>query len=218
MGLKNKITIFFLILFISAINTFAEVIRQFDHDKLEKYRSLDKYDYDQAVTKYEPSWFLNFLGALGKFLAQGIGSIFIAVAAIALIGLILYLIFKSGLGSTISNKNYTNEIELNDVEDIEHLDLDLLLAEALANKDYRSATRIMYLQVLQGLNKKKLIDWQIEKTNDDYIKEIKDPRLKNKVDNVTYLYEYVWYGEAELNTLTFEQIEPQFNSLIKEHY
>ncbi len=179
---------------------------------------MDKYDYDQVVDKYEPGWFIEMLRTIGIFLAQGIGSVLIIIAVIALVGLILYLILKSGLGKTISDKDYADEIEIGDVEDIEELDLDLLLKNALANNNYRAATRIMYLQVLKGLNKKKLIDWQNEKTNYDYIREINDTNLKTRLDKVTYLYEYIWYGEAVLNALSFEEIEPHFNQLIKEYY
>ncbi len=219
MALKNKIIIFILTLCLGITSTFAEVAnRQFDQEKLDEYREMDKYDYDQTVEKYEPSWFLKVLGTIGHFLAQGVGSVLIVIAVILLIALIIFLVYKSGLGSTVSNKDYADEIEIQDVEDINELNLDELLQEALSNQNYRMATRIMYLQVLKGLNNKKIIDWQNEKTNYDYIREIKDQNLSDRLDQVTYIYEYIWYGEAELNTSSFKQIEPQFNQLIKEHF
>lgn len=216
--MKNKFFIFLLTFCLCITGAIAEETRQFDQGKLDEYRAMDKYDYDQVVKTYEPSLFMKILGAIGEFLAQGIGSVLIVIAVIALVGLIIYLIFKSGLGSTVSDKDYSDEIEIQEVEDINELDLDKLLADALANGNHRMATRIMYLQVLKGLNKKKLIDWQNEKTNYDYIREIKDRTLSDQLDQVTYIYEYIWYGEAEINALSFEQIEPQFKQLIKEHH
>lgn len=80
-------------------------------------------------------------------------------------------------------------------EDIEGINIDALIDEALRDKNYRLALRWCFLKSLQWLNKQDKITWQPSKTNVDYQQELKDKQLKENFTGLSHVFEYVWYGE-----------------------
>jgi len=98
---------------------------------------------------------------------------------------------------------------------IKNEDLSVLIQKAIEQKNYRLAIRYYYLLALQKLSKHEFIEWQQEKTNEDYIKEIKQSLLKSKFSSSTYLYDFVWYGNFDINELEFAKAEAEFNELNK---
>jgi Domain of unknown function (DUF4129) len=93
-------------------------------------------------------------------------------------------------------------------DDIEHnlknVDFEKLIKDTLLSGDYRLAIRYYYLCILKKMSEKSIIDWNPEKTNSDYLYEIKSDSLKSDFAYVSYLYNYIWYGEFEVDTATFE--------------
>jgi len=79
--------------------------------------------------------------------------------------------------------------------------------------NYRNAIRYLYLDSLKNLSASNKIDWDFQKTNSDYYRELKDPTLKNLFKKVSYLYDYVWYGEFDLNETSFKEAQSEFESL-----
>lgn len=80
-------------------------------------------------------------------------------------------------------------------EDIEGINMDKLIDEALQKSNYRLALRWCFLKSLQWLNKQNKITWQPSKTNIDYQKELNDKTLKDGFTGLSNVFEYVWYGE-----------------------
>jgi integrase len=64
-----------------------------------------------------------------------------------------------------------------DEEIIQSMDIKSLITNALKDENYRLAIRYHYLYILQQLELKKIIDWELQKTNHDYQREIKDKQL-----------------------------------------
>ncbi|PJJ47991.1 uncharacterized protein DUF4129 [Hymenobacter chitinivorans DSM 11115] len=82
-------------------------------------------------------------------------------------------------------------------EDIHGLDFDALLTEAEAAGNYRLAVRLGYLYVLKQLTDQGLIQWQPDKTNHDYLRELTASQLRPAFRELTQQFEYVWYGEQQ---------------------
>lgn len=136
-----------------------------------------------------------------------------------LLGIVaLYLVIKFLLQNPISSvfKTETKEIEgFSYVEEnIEQIDFDKLIKKALKDNNYRLATRFLYLKSLKSLANKKIIEWHYDKTNSDYLNEIKDGKLKDLFRHVSYIYDYVWYGEFPIDETSFNKNKDDFNQLI----
>lgn len=133
--------------------------------------------------------------------------------------IVLYLLIKFLLQNPVSTvfKTENKTIEgFNYVEEnIEKVDFDTLIKQALKDSNYRLATRYMYLKSLKALASKKTIDWHYDKTNTDYLNEIKDTTLKALFKRVSYIYDYVWYGEFPIDEARFNKNKDDFNQLIK---
>lgn len=205
-------------------------LRKFDKDNLDEYKA-DK-DFNYEIEKIEPSplegvfnwlqrvlfsfleWIFGNRAATGiiRFIAQIIPYV---IAAIVLFLLIKFFL-KVNINSIISGKSNTSTVRLTEDEElIKSEDLPTLIKNAIAQKNYRLAVRYYYLLVLQKMSNSEIIDWQQQKTNEDYINEIESATLKQKFTSGTYLYDFVWYGNFELNENEFVKAENQFNELTK---
>jgi len=91
-----------------------------------------------------------------------------------------------------------------------------LIAKAINDQNYRLAIRYFYLKILKQLTEIELIKWEIQKTNEDYIKELSEKRIKEKFKSITRLYDFVWYGNFKINESQFSLVKLDFNSLEKE--
>ena len=107
------------------------------------------------------------------------------------------------------------EITLDNVEQYIHeSDLDRFLREALAAGNYALAVRLYYLQVIKHFSETGAIRWSREKTNRDYLREMKDHRLGRAFREATRHYERVWYGNEALDGAGFSALEPSYKQLI----
>ena len=163
-------------------------------------RNLFSFTSDEAS--------MTFVGYLMKFLA------------IIVIGFVVYLIVKAILnkeGKWIFGKNSDKKvINYSDVEkNLQLVDFEKLIEATLLSDEKRLTIRYYYLWLLKKLAAKEIIVWDLEKTNSDYLYEIKDRDLKEDFVYMSYLYEYIWYGEFEISENTFEKAINSFNKAIK---
>jgi hypothetical protein len=134
--------------------------------------------------------------------------------------LVLYFIIKTLVndeGNWIFGRS-TKKIDINATvlkEELLETNFDDLIQKAKEVKDYRLAVRYYYLKVLKALTQKDIIDWDNEKTNHDYYNEIKDASLREEFEYISYIYDYCWYGEFDLDEKAFENVEEKFIQLIK---
>ena len=85
---------------------------------------------------------------------------------------------------------------------------------AIIREDFREAIRVYFTMILQELIALDLIKWKREKTNHQYIQELKDIQIKSSQSKCTRLFEIVWYGEYEIDRTKFEELKPHFISFI----
>jgi hypothetical protein len=91
----------------------------------------------------------------------------------------------------------------------------ILSQQAAARGDYRQAVRYNYAYILQLLNEKEYIRFQPQKTNDQYLKEVRQKPLSSDFGTITLQYEYVWYGDFTLNREQYESVAGGYRNFIK---
>ncbi|WP_411768050.1 hypothetical protein [Winogradskyella sp. A3E31] len=135
---------------------------------------------------------------------------------------VLYLLAKFLIQNSISSvfKTETKKIDgFNYVEEnIADINFDKLIKKALKANDYRLATRYLYLKSLKVLSQRNTIDWHYDKTNLDYINEIKNENVKTLFKRVSYIYDYVWYGEFFINQSDYDKNKKDFDHLISSNF
>lgn len=132
--------------------------------------------------------------------------ILIALAVVA----IVFGIYKSEIkGLFFSNKNKLNVSE--HLEDIHSIDYEKMIEEAIANKNYRYAIRLNYLRSLKKLSDKEIIYWKVEKTNREFLREIKLNSLKSKFEKITTDFESIWYGGFEIDHSAYMHLQNYYS-------
>lgn len=153
-----------------------------------------------------PSW-------LERFFSSTVTKTFFWSLAVIFIVFILYkLFFTEGIfqrKSTISKVNVVQEAEDNLSATTDYYKL---IAQSVANNNYRLATRYHYLQALQKLVAKGAIQFTADKTNYQYLAELYGKPYYNNFAALTLNYEYAWYGSFQITDAMFYKIQNNFTA------
>ncbi len=203
-------------------------IKEFNKDKLEEFKTDDDFNYTivkqevgffgmiwswiKRIFKKILTWFFGVDSASGILLTL-LKVVPYIVLIIVLILTIKYFL-KVNTNTIISGKTEKAKVVITEDEEIiSNKNINELISKAVSQENYRLAVRYYYLLVLQKLNERELIVWEQQKTNEDYIKEIKEQTISLKFKDLTRLYDFVWYGNFEINQIEFAKVESNFNKL-----
>jgi hypothetical protein len=147
-------------------------------------------------------------------------TVFLRTIAVLIIVFVIYLIVKALInkeGQWIFGKNSSKRnIYYSDIEkNIHLLDFEKLIKESIQSGEKRVAIRYYYLWLLKIMAQNHYIEWDIEKTNSDYLYELQRPAHKEEFTYLSYLYNYIWYGEFEIDESSFIKTENRFKNAIK---
>lgn len=92
-------------------------------------------------------------------------------------------------------------------EDIATLDFEEEISKALEQKNYALVVRLRYLQGLRFLSDLGKVQIKPDKTNIDYVYEIKEKPSKEAFAQLARLFDYIWYGEFNALEKHAEQSE-----------
>ncbi|RNC88555.1 MAG: DUF4129 domain-containing protein [Allomuricauda sp.] len=189
----------------------------------ERYQG-DEFDYEVKTGEAQNllARFFNWLGRIlrntfGIEVPPGAFKVMEIIVYVLMGGLIIYLLIRVLINEKF-NSIFTKkaksiiDIELSE-QHIENIDLDGLLKEALNQRDYRLAIRYQFLKLLKQLSQKNFIDWHFDKTNSDYQQEIETPDVKARFKEVAYIYDYIWYGEQEIDDTKYHAANALFGVL-----
>lgn len=151
------------------------------------------------------------LSGLSQVIVYSLGTIFLIVIVVFIILRVKKIDIRTLLGK---KKIDTPEIEIY-TENVHEMNFDTLISNALKNKDFRLATRFLYLRNLKYMTDNGIIKWNINKTNYSYQHEIKDTELRSKFLETTFIFDYVWYGEFSVDEYQFVTVEKSMNDFSK---
>lgn len=202
--------------------------RSLAKDRLAQFREQEAFDYQEEPQK---AWLRQFLRDLLMLLQQWkpdfdpgapdidllmqrIRNILYVVLGLALLT-ILFVLIRNNYGRFLQKAPaHLPEDQYRVVEDsISGVDFDTQIAEATNQGRYAEAIRLHYLKILGQLDEQGRISWQHNKTNHDYLRELKGQAEHPTFRKVTRIFEYVWYGQFPLNQALFHQSLQPFQEL-----
>lgn len=203
-------------------------VQKINKEDISTYKNDPKFDYEIVDTN--PTWWNDFKTWVGNLFerlfewvfgveeAAGMLAAFLRIIPYLLLALLLFLLIRFFLNVNASapNSTYQNEafVGLSEEEHIiKNEDIQALIQKALADKNYRLAVRYSYLYSLQLMSDKELIDWQMQKTNHDYLAEIKTPDLQTSFSKITRIYDYIWYGDFDIDEAKYLKAKAVFSQL-----
>jgi len=199
--------------------------RQFDPERLERYRSNPDYQYDrptpepperpkpEELIRERPEAYTDPRIEIDGPNIGGIVKVIFWISVIGGGGFMLLQIFRVRLKNLFKKKSDEGKVEFEEVldpEDISNLELDDPIRNAIDKGQYRKATRLLYLKALRQMQDRSMIVWRREKTNRDYLRELKIRELRPPFRQITHLFEYIWYGEVPLDQDNFNQAYATF--------
>jgi len=81
--------------------------------------------------------------------------------------------------------------------------------------DYALAMRLYYLAIIKEMSLKKLIKWKRDKTNGEYLRELRSSNFFTEFNEVTNIFERIWYGGGKIDAGTFAGFEGKFRGLVE---
>ncbi len=196
-------------------------VRQIDSQKIKSYLQDKDFRYfedpEDTKTLWEKfiDWINKQIVMLFDLDSNGVTSDIIIYLLIAFAVLALfYGIYRNEIKGLFLGDKKIKSIDVKEaVEDIHSIDFNKLIEEAVQNKNYRYAIRLNYLRLLKVLSDKQIINWKPEKTNREYLKEIKQHSLTKSVSVVTNDFENIWYGGFEIDQDNYSYLIARYNDV-----
>lgn len=197
------------------------------NDLNEKYNS-EEFIYER--TNDNSGWWTRFkqwLSDVFKDLfdinsdarAADLTDIALQVFYVVIFLLVVFFIVKAIInkeGNWVFGKSSDKSIiPVTDIENnIYETDFQSLITAAEGENNYRLAVRYYYLWLLKSLSEAQMIEYDVEKTNSDYFLEIEKTEAKDLFSYTSYLYNYIWYGEFDIDNNQFQKAKNAFTHFL----
>jgi hypothetical protein len=202
---------------------------EFDQSQIDKLKSAPDFDYTPKIQSQ--SWWAAFKQWLGNLWGDfwewlfgdvGAGSVLAFIIKILpyiilafLLGFGIWLFIKLDPGGSALKQPGQPGVDLSlEEEIIQKQDISKLIAKAIREKNYRLAIRYYYLSVLKKLREREIIEYQFQKTNAEYLSEIQDGFLKEQFRKITWIYDFIWYGDFHVDETQFEKAKVEFEDVL----
>lgn len=195
--------------------------KYFSEGQILELKTNPDFNYKEPPSAAESIWdrFIQWIGQFFGALFEGATNTNwgrILVYAAAFVGFIIVLlmilrvnafrVFYSGADKgTIASAAFH--------ENIHEMDFEKLIHEAMERKKYREGIRLIFLHALKLLTDKQLIHWQAGKTNHDYVSELSTGDLKSNLTELSFYFDYAWYGNFIVKEDAFNKTQQIFQSL-----
>ena len=187
--------------------------RNFSSSSLNVYKNDKNFQYEKETIQGETWWdrFWDwFWNKYDDIMSTETGRTtmkiiywFLGIAALAFFVLKVSKMNRLNLFSASPQSNTPYTIE---EENIHAISFDEAIQNALHEGNYRLAIRLVYLQNLKMLTDKDIIEWQLNKTNKDYLREL-IPSLQQSFKHITDVFEYAWYGHFTVTREDFATLK-----------
>ncbi|AVR46094.1 DUF4129 domain-containing protein [Christiangramia fulva] len=200
----------------------------FNQEKLKEIKKDNAFNYLNAREKENwwtrfKSWvnakWNQFLGWLfGEYSPGSFMSVLFEILPYLLLlcffALVIWLFSRLNPGRKMMQTSEKNEVFLSKEEElVKSKDLPSLLKEAVKAGNFRLAVRYYFLNELRKMDNLGIINYEFQKTNHDYFKEIEDPALNAEFVLITRFYEFIWYGSFKVTEKDFRIAEKEFQKI-----
>ena len=194
--------------------------RKFSDSKLDELKNDSDLNYKEPPTVAESLWtrlwmWLSYLfnllirGAtttqLGRIIMYSLGLALLVAIVMMLLKVDAVRVFFSG-----ADRAATYQVLH---ENIHEMDFEKLIREAIGKNEFRQGTRLIFLYALKILSDGHHIQWVPGKTNHEYVEELSKSELKTGFNELSFYFDYAWYGNFQITPDLFQKVETTFQEL-----
>lgn len=192
-------------------------LRAFDDERITELKADPALDYDKDLRQLPSLWerikawlWERLDEILGTRAAGFISQNLLYVMVIVILVFAVFILSKGGLRRVFHGapRSLAEVATVN--EDIREMDLNALITEAEKSGDLRRAIRLHYLLVLRKLVDQNVLHWSPDHTDRDYMAQIKDPALRARFTQLALVFQWVWYGHAEVDQARYTDLRRPF--------
>ena len=203
-------------------NSTPVTVRSFNKKAIQAYSEERDFQYDESIRARLSLWQRLWIGVrafIGNLFAsifgnKTSGTIFkwgLLALAVAFLTYVVLKLLGIDIVNVLRGKSKAIEIPYSEsLENIHEINFDTEIDNAVTNRNYRLAVRLLYLRSLKQLSDAQLIHWQLEKTNNNYLNELTDAGQRQQFSLLTSRFEYVWYGNFPIDGQSFQNINALF--------
>lgn len=203
-------------------------MRSFDQHALDRYRSQEVFRYETDTPPDQMGiwdWIKYKIGEMlsGFFSTKGGSTILKVILYGSMIFAVVAIVFNlAGINALRFLRGNARTVPIAHIseENIQDLNIDDLIAEAVSDSHWRLAVRYQYLKALRMMADRGLIHWRPGKTNMDYYTELQGAELRSAYLTATDDFENVWYGNSDVTQQHYEASKAalaEFYTLIQLH-
>lgn len=195
-------------------------IRQFDGEKLKEYADDPDFDY-QVYKEVEKGAFQRFIDRVRRWwtrLWQSSTTQDVMDKILYLIGFIALIFFIIRLFGIESNSIFKpsgahkREFKISE-EELSKINFEEEIAKLLSQGLWKQAIRYIYLFSIKFLSDEGVITVKKDKTNYEYVYEISESKLRNHFADLSYLYDYTWYGHFQADEKMAKKAETHLRTI-----
>ena len=105
---------------------------------------------------------------------------------------------------------FSDEKQDGETENIFEINYRDRIDKAVQEGNYRLAVRLMFLQMLKTMSGKNIIQYKQDRTNFDYLLQLRDTKHYHDFFRLTRNYEYSWYGNFPVSDEAWQLIKNDF--------
>ncbi len=191
--------------------------RSFNPETVKSLKADPDLNYQVPPTAAENlfarfwSWVNQMIeGFFSSMRGTNIGTLLLYGLGLVLLVAIVLMILKVNAFKVLYFGQDVQKYQLFD-EDIHEMDFDRLIQQAIDGSDYRRGIRLIFLYALRLLSDRQLITWNTGKTNHEYVRELRQSALKDGFNDLSYYFDYAWYGNFVINQQLFQQAYRTFS-------
>ncbi|MBU2995114.1 hypothetical protein KO500_01650 [Cellulophaga baltica] len=201
-----------------------EEVRVLPNSYKEDYKGAT-YDYVESISYVDKfnAWLKDLISNLFSIRDENALNIIENLKIllyVLIIGGVVFLIVKMVLNKEgrwlfKRKKDAANELDYEIGENIQEVNFEALIDEALQAKDYRLAVRYNYLLVLKKLDQYNIISYDSQKTTYDYQIALEGTAYATGFNKATYYYTYIWYGEFAIDEKEYTTASTVYSQILK---
>lgn len=186
-------------------------LRALQEDDGLKY--LGKSTVGMGIWDWIKMFFLSILRSIlegltgtnaGNILLWLLGLAVLVVIVLTLLKVDAFKVLYRGKGSALAHQTLE--------ENIHEMNFDDLIQEAVSRQDYRRGVRLTFLYALKILSDNHQIRWEHGKTNHDYLAELKAGETKTGFRDLSFYFDYAWYGNFTITKELYTKVQHTFNN------
>lgn len=178
-------------------DSYSKLVKEVTYEKNKSKLLPKKFDSKKKKSKKKKSKTENINTDNLSFLNGDLVKVIIYALIGILLLVVIYMLLANIKLKDKTAKTETEEID-HEIENIEEVDTDDGISTSFSEGNYRLTCRMIFLKVLQQLQKEERIKWRPEKTNRQYVRELSGDKNEFDFKNLATVYENVWYGDKPI--------------------